>query len=98
MKMAKRLTVTNLPVIYLKEGDSFICYTPAFDLAAHGDSFRDAEESFAKTLRLFVQEVTKKGTWKEVLREYGWEKIRQGWCPPRVIGQESMTVELPIAV
>ena len=96
--MAKRVAVTNLPVIYMKEGETFICYSPAFDLVAHGDSFEDAGRSFAKTLKLFIQEVTKKGTWKEVLREYGWERVDKEWSPPRIIGQESMPVELPIAV
>jgi predicted RNase H-like HicB family nuclease len=96
--MAKKLTATNLPVIYMKEGDTFICYSPAFDLVAHGDSFEDAEESFAKALKLFIQEVTRKGTWEKVLREYGWEKVHKEWCPPRVIGQENVPVELPIAV
>ena len=96
--MAKKLAVTNLPVIYMKEGDTFICYSPAFDLVAHGDSFEDAEESFAKALKLFIQEVTRKGTWEKVLREYGWEKVHREWCPPRVIGQENVPVELLIAV
>lgn len=40
----------NIPVLYLKEGETFVCYSPAFDLAAHGDSFEDAEQSFAKFL------------------------------------------------
>ena len=60
-----------IPVIYLKEGETFICYSPAFDLTAHGDSFEDAERSFAHTLKLFVEQVSKKGTWHEVLEEHG---------------------------
>jgi len=95
--MLKRTAIkANIPVIYLKEGDAFLCYSPAFDLVAHGDSFEDAERSFARTLKLFVEEVTKKGTWSEVLREYGWEKIRKGWIPPRIIGQESKEVQIPV--
>ena len=77
--MLKRTTVkASIPVIYLKEGETFICYSPAFDLAAHGDSFEDAERSFAQTLKLFVERVSKKDTWGEVLKEYGWEKVKQG--------------------
>ncbi len=86
----------NIPVIYLKEGEVFICYSPAFDVVAHGDSFDDAERSFSKTVKLFVEHVSKKRAWEEVLREYGWEKINQDWTPPRVIGQDSKTIELPI--
>ncbi len=96
--MLKPSTIkANIPVLYLKEGDVFICYSPAFDLAAHGDSFEDAEKSFAHSLKLFVEEVSKKGTWQEVLQEYGWEKVKKTWTPPRIIGQESRDIEIPIA-
>ena len=84
-----------MPVIYMKEGDAFICYSPAFDLVSHGDSFEDAEKSFAVTLKIFMEGVTQKGTWKEVLKEYGWEKVKHEWSPPRIIGQESRIVEIP---
>ena len=95
--MLKRATIkANIPVIYLKEGKVFICYSPAFDLTAHGDSFEDAECSFTQTLKLFVEQVSKKGTWEEVLTEYGWEKVKQDWNPPRVIGQESKAIEIPV--
>ena len=95
--MLKRTTIkANIPVIYLKEGEAFMCYSPAFDLTAHGDSFEDAERSFARTLKLFIEQVSKKDTWEAVLREYGWEKIRHAWNPPRIIGQESKAVEIPV--
>ena len=93
--MLHKTTVkADIPVIYMKEGDVFICYSPAFDLVAHGDSFEDAEKSFATTLELFVEGVTKKGTWEQVLREYGWQKKKE-WLPPRVIGQESLSIDIP---
>ncbi len=95
--MLRRATIrTSIPVIYMKEGDAFICYSPAFDLTAHGDSFEDAEKSFAQTLKLFVERVSKKGTWEEVLKEYGWEKVKKEWSPPRVIGQESKEIEIRV--
>ena len=87
----------NIPVIHLKEGNTFICYSPAFDLAAHGDSFEDAQHSFAKTLKLFIEQVTKKGTWDKVLEEYGWERVKKEWFPPRIISQSSKKVEIPIS-
>lgn len=94
--MIKRTTIkSSIPVIYMKEGDIFVCYSPAFDLVAHGDSFEDAEKSFTTTLKLFVQQVTRMGTWESVLKEYGWEKIKKEWNPPRVIGQQNKTVEIP---
>ena len=93
--MLKSVKAT-IPVIYLKEGDTFICYSPAFDLVSHGDSFEDAEKSFWQSLKLFVEQVSKKETWPEVLREYGWEKVKKAWTPPRVIGQESKEIEIPL--
>jgi hypothetical protein len=93
----KKATIhASIPVIYLKEGESFICYSPAFDLAAHGSSFEDVRRSFAKTLKLFVEHVTKKGMWEEVLGEYGWKKTKRTWDPPRVIGQGSNAIELSV--
>ena len=86
----------NIPLIHLKEGETFICYSPAFDLAAHGDSFEDAEQSFVKTLKLFIEQVTKKGTWNKVLEEYGWEKVKKEWNPPRIISQGNKAIEFPI--
>ena len=93
--MLKSIKAT-IPVIYLKEGNTFICYSPVFDLVSHGDSFEDAEKSFQQSLKLFVEQVSKKGTWSEVLQEYGWEKVKNAWTPPRVIGQESKEIEIPI--
>ena len=79
----------------MKEGDIFVCYSPAFDLVAHGDSFEDAEKSFATTLKLFMQEVTKMGTWEQVLKEYGWEKEKKEWVPPTIIAQRSKSIQMP---
>ena len=95
--MLKRTTIkANIPVIYLKEGGTFLCYSPAFDLVAHGDSFEDAERSFTQTLKLFVEQVSKKGTWATVLRECGWDKVQHAWNPPRIIGQESKAIEISV--
>lgn len=94
--MIKRTRIkSSIPVIYMKEGNIFVCYSPAFDLAAHGDSFEDAEKSFAATLKLFMEEVSKKGTWEQVLKEYGWGKVKKEWTPPRIIGQQNKTIEIP---
>lgn len=62
----KMLHSVNLPLFFMKEGDTFVCFTPVFDLVAHGDSFEDALESFEKTFQLFAEEVTKMGTWPKV--------------------------------
>ena len=96
--LKKTMLKANIPVIYLKEGEAFICYSPAFDLAAHGDSFEDAKRSFAQALKLFSEHVSKKGTWDDVLSECGWEKIRHEWNPPRIIGQDNKEIAIPVPV
>ena len=92
--MSKKNPV-NIPVIHLKEGETFICYSPAFDLVTHGDSFADAEGSFFQTLELLTEEITRRGNWREVLVEYGWGKVGREWNPPRIIGQNNKGVKIP---
>ncbi len=95
--MSQKVAMKNLPVLYLKEAEAFVCYAPAFDLAAHGDSFEDAERSFVATLKLFVKQVTARGTWAAVLNEYGWVKVHKEWNPPSIIGQGQQEVAIPIS-
>ena len=96
--MSKAPIKVNIPVIFMKEGDTFVCYTPAFDLAAHGDTFEDAKKSFAISFKLFLEEVTKMGTWPKVLQEYGWKKVGSHLLPPQVIGQTLESVEIPASL
>lgn len=93
--MIKTLIKGNIPVLYMKEGDTFICYSPALDLVSHGDTFEDAQKSFTTTLKLFIEEVTKMDTWPQVLKEYGWKKTKHGFIPPEIIGQSFQPVEIP---
>mgnify|MGYP001583548155 CR=1 FL=1 len=86
----------NIPVIFMKEGEIFVCFSPALDLAAHGDSFEDAYKSFKTTLRLFVTEVTKMGTWDKVLRDCGWTKVNKTFAPPEYIGEDVQSIEIPV--
>jgi len=88
----------QIPIIMLKEGDIFVCYTPAFDLASHGDTFEDAEQAFKVALKIFVKSVTEKRTWTKVLQEYGWKQEKKSWTPPLIIKQESMPVTIPAEV
>jgi len=94
-----KITVNaQIPVTVMKEGDFFICYSPAFELATHGETYEDAEKAFADALKLFLASVSEKGTWGKVLHEYGWTKIHKQWTPPVVIKQESFPVKIPACV
>ena len=65
--MTKTITVT-IPIKHLKEGESYICYSPVFDLAAHGESAEDAQQSFVKSLKLVIEEISRKSDNANILR------------------------------
>ncbi len=85
----------DLPVILMREGDVYVCYTPLLDLASHGDSVEDALSSFRTTLHLFIEEVTKMGTWEKVLSDCGWQKVKNTFMPPEIIGQKTEPMQIP---
>ena len=94
--MKNHLIKADIPVIFMKEGKAFVCFSPALDLAAHGDSFEDAYKSFKTTLRLFAEEVTRMGTWQKVLQDCGWTKINKILSPPEFIGEDVQSIEIPV--
>lgn len=96
--MKQQTVAANIPVIFMKEGDIFVCFSPALDLAAHGDSFEDAYKSFKTTLRLFVEEVTKMGTWSKVLQDCGWKKVNKTYSAPELIGEDVQSIQIPVGV
>ena len=95
MKGRRAKIKANIPVIFMKEGDIFVCYSPALDLASHGGSFEDAYKSFKTVLSLFVEEVTKMGTWEQVLSDCGWQKVKNKYQPPEIIGEDVQSIEIP---
>jgi predicted RNase H-like HicB family nuclease len=93
----KRVSVrTQIPVFYLKEGKYFVCYTPAFDLAASGETLEEAKKSFDISYQLIIEETIKDGSLEEMLESYGWTKIRNKWSAPQVVGQESKDIQIPV--
>jgi len=92
--MRKIMLEVNLPVSILREGKKFIAYTPALDLSTSGNSYKEAKKRFAEIVNIFFEELIKKGTLDEVLRDLGWKRVRTGWKPPVIISQESQTVRV----
>ena len=88
----------NIPVVFLKEGETFVAYSPALDLSTCGRSFDEARENFAEALELFFAECLKRGTLEQALRAYGWQRSHTKppqWEPPMVVGQETLSVPVP---
>ena len=64
----------KIPVMYFKEGDMFVWYSPVLDLSTCGTTFKEAEKNFREALHLFFQECIKRGTLEKALELYGWQK------------------------
>lgn len=73
--MSKNKLEINIPVSILKEGNKFIAYSPALDLSTSGKNYDEVKRRFKEILGIFLEELLKKGTLKEVLLDLGWKKI-----------------------
>lgn len=82
----------KLPISVIREGKKYIAYTPVLDLSTSDKSFEGAKKRFEEAVRLFLEELVKKGTLEDVLRDLGWRKIQKNWSPPVVISQDFHTV------
>lgn len=88
----------NLPLSILREGKRFVAYSPALDLSTSGRSYGEARQRFAEAVDIFFDEVLRRGTLGEVLRELGWHRAQSRWVPPVVVSQETQSVRLPARV
>lgn len=87
----------------MKEGDTVIVYSPAFDLCGYGSTAEDAKKDFDKAFKIFVEETARHGTLDKALEELGWKKVviadKPQWQPQiellsNVIEEE---VQLPLS-
>jgi hypothetical protein len=85
----------NLPVAFIKEGDSVIAYTPALDISTAGKNEAEAKERFGELVRMFFADLVENNTIDAVLSELGWHKDAQVWNPPTV-SQQSVNVRVPV--
>jgi len=86
----------KLPVSIIKEDKSYIAYTPALDLSTSGKNYEEAKKRFSEIVNIFFEEIIKKGTIEDVLKDLGWKKIQAEWNPPIVISQESQSIKIPV--
>lgn len=88
----------NIPVTIFKEDKKFVAYTTALDLSTSGKTYKEAEKRFDEIVEIFFEEITKKGTLKQVLTELGWEKAKKaGWSPPLFVSQALRPARLSYA-
>lgn len=93
--MAKPRFEFSLPVSIIKEGDSFIAYTPALDLSTVGDTLEDAQKRFQEAVELFFEEIAERGTVNEALTELGWQKEDKHLTPPVVVAHQTQPFSVP---
>lgn len=86
----------NIPVIFLKEGKSYIAHSPVLDLSTSANSFEKAQKRFPEAVKIFFEELVEMGTLEEVLTGLGWQKFESKWMPPVQVGHniQNVTVSL----
>ena len=90
----------KIPVMYMKEGEMFVWYSPVLDLSTCGPTFEEAGKNFQEALAIFFQECLDHGTLDAALESYGWKKSSKAhsqWQPPLLVGQDSVSVHVPSA-
>lgn len=87
----------KIPVLFFKEGNKVIAFSPALDLSSCGDTEDKARSRFAEAAAIFLSEIADMGTLKDVLEECGWQKVpkQQKWAPPVFTAREER-IRIPI--
>ncbi|OGM79540.1 hypothetical protein A2382_00080 [Candidatus Woesebacteria bacterium RIFOXYB1_FULL_38_16] len=85
----------SLPVIVMKEANSFVAYSPALDLSTAAETFDKAKAAFEEAVSIFFEEIVDKGTVNEALEELGWQKVNKEYVPPMIVGQQNESFSVP---
>ena len=96
--MAKVRIQGTVPVLFLKEGDMFVAYSPVLDLSTAGSTFEEAQRNFEEATDIFFEECSKHRTLDRALESLGWERSSgrsHDWHPPVVVGQDRITLRVP---
>lgn len=86
----------TLPVSIFKEGKTFVAYTPTLDISTCADTLTEVKERFPQLVRIFFQELARKGTTDEVLESLGWQKVKNYWSAPVEVEHTVESFDLPI--
>ena len=63
---------TELALISFQEDDVYFVYCPALDLTGYGDSEEEAKNSFAQTLKIYLDYTISNQTLLRDLEKHGW--------------------------
>jgi hypothetical protein len=89
----------SVPVVFFKEGDTFIAHCPVLELSACGSTFDLALKAFNETLQIFFEECAERKTLETVLGSCGWKihgkNQNRSISPPLYVGQRQVSVSVP---
>lgn len=81
----------NIVLIYFKEEDNFIIYSPHLEVTGYGKSEKEALESFNISLKMFFDYTINKNTLYDELISLGWELKKGTLKKPKKINAPSWT-------
>ena len=100
--MSRRKTIEiagSIPVVFFKEGATFIAHCPILELSSCGDSFDSAHDNFTEALEILLEECTAKGTLEQVLKSCGWQlknkNSKRSMSPPIYVGERQVSLDVP---
>lgn len=96
MRIAKLIDV-KLQVNFIKQGKSYIAYSPAFDLSTSGKTIKQAQKRFEEAVEIFIDELIKSKHLENVLTELGWQQSKTKWNPPQIVENISINCKVPVA-
>ncbi len=99
VKIRSAVIQGTVPVIFFKEAETFIAYTPALDFSTCGNTYEQTRRRFAEALDIFFEECIKHGTLEEALQSYGWQKVSRPsphWVPPLVVGHAEYPIHISV--
>jgi len=91
----KKHTKLNIQIDIIKEGKTFIAYSPALDLASCGKTITEARNSFAEAASSFFESIIANGQYRETLLNLGWHIAAKEFVPPTIVGRELSPLSIP---
>jgi predicted RNase H-like HicB family nuclease len=93
--MHKRIRHLNIQFDLIKEGNNYIAYSPALDMATHAKTIEKAKKRFGEAAELYLESVIESDKLDEVLTNLGWAKVKGQLTPPTIIAREMSSVAVP---
>jgi len=81
----------------VKEGRTYIAYSPELDLSSCGGSKEKALANLKTAVRLFLEEAGKMGTLDQILEEAGYLRRHGKLEAPKFISMQRISVSVPLA-